>query len=102
MINKKKVLDKIKSALGIPLPQEEECKFIFDHEPVWDGQTYSCWKCGLEFESTGKYLFKGETKQPKGFKEQVQTMIAEEIIIAQKEGQPTSCLTSLAVRIGEL
>lgn len=57
-MEKRKILDNIKRALGIEMPEEESCEYIFDHEPVWDGQMYSCWKCSLEFKSTGKYLFK--------------------------------------------
>lgn len=41
----------------------KKCEFITDHEPVWDGQMYSCWKCGLEFKSTGHYLFNQLTKE---------------------------------------
>ena len=37
-----------------------------------------------------------------GLIDRIEVMIAEEMIIAQKEGQPTSRLTSLAVRLKEL
>lgn len=58
--------------------------------------------------ATGNEVKKGESWR-RGYmqgmmecKKRIEIMIAEEMIIAQKEGQPTSRLTSLAVRIGEI
>ena len=50
----------------------------------------------------GESWRRGYMQGIKELKERVEVMISEEMVIAQKEGQPTSRLTSLAVRIGEL
>jgi len=37
-------------------PKVIKCEMFLDHEPVWDGGGWHCWKCGLIFKPTGEYI----------------------------------------------
>jgi hypothetical protein len=71
-------------------------------EPFYNRCNPDCEGCNVELDMMACSIFYLFTKDRKRIIKKIEKLIVEEMLIAQKEGQPTSRLTSLLMKIKKL
>lgn len=64
---REEALDEMVGAVGVShdLPSKVDCSSAIDHDPVWDGNYYTCSVCGVEFVRRTEILTRIEALRKK-------------------------------------